>query len=170
MGAALQLLAQLGMSDHAQGLVLDQMEPIARGRVEPENAIARVVGMLGGGAPSTNGAAVDLPPGLASLPPDQATAIAADILGRASLPAPATVKLALDPDALPASDQQVIELYEVRSDVDLRLEGMPLKPDCELMLPAGKYALAWRGKDGVVEFRRFAVRSGESVDLTSKQY
>ena len=86
LGAALQLLAQLGMSDHAQGLVLDQMEPIARGRVDAEDAIARVVNMLGGGAPSTNGAATELPPGLAGLPSDQATAIAADILGRASLP------------------------------------------------------------------------------------
>src|SRR5215470_13041857 len=86
LGAALQLLGQLGMSDHAQNLVLDQMEPIARGRVEPEDAIARVVGLLGGDAPATNGAATDLPPGLANLPPDQATAIAADILGRASLP------------------------------------------------------------------------------------
>ncbi|MBV8717101.1 MAG: histidine--tRNA ligase [Chloroflexi bacterium] len=86
LGAALQLLAQLGMSDHAQGLVLDQMEPIARGRVDPEDAIARVVSLLGGGHQSTNGAASDLPPGLASLPPEQATAIAQDILSRASLP------------------------------------------------------------------------------------
>jgi hypothetical protein len=36
-------------------------------------------------------------------------------------------------------------------------------------LPAGKYALAWRRVDGTVEFRRFAVRSGESVELGSKQ-
>jgi histidyl-tRNA synthetase len=86
LGAALQLLGKLGMSDHAQGLVLDQMEPIARGRVDPEDAIARVVSLLGGGAPSSNGTASELPPGLASLPPEQATAIAADILGRASLP------------------------------------------------------------------------------------
>jgi histidyl-tRNA synthetase len=89
LGAALQLLAQLGMSDHAQGLVLDQMEPIARGRIAPEDAIARVVALLGGGQLDTNAngaAATDLPPGLASLPPEQATAIAADILGRASLP------------------------------------------------------------------------------------
>ena len=33
-----------------------------------------------------NGTATELPPGLASLPPEQATAIAADILSRASLP------------------------------------------------------------------------------------
>jgi histidyl-tRNA synthetase len=87
LGTALQLLGQLGMSDHAQGLVLDQMEPIARGRVDPEDAIARVVGLLGGGTQSSNGAATsDLPAGLADLPPDQAAAIAADILERASLP------------------------------------------------------------------------------------
>ncbi len=90
LGAALQLLGQLGMSDHAQGLVLDQMEPIARGRVDPEAAVARVVDLLGGGHGSANGVAStgapDLPSALASLPPDQATAIATDILGRASLP------------------------------------------------------------------------------------
>lgn len=86
LGAALQLLAQLGMSDHAQGLVLDQMEPIARGRVDPDDAIARVAALLGGGKASANGAASDLPPGLAGLPEEQAAAIAQDILGRASLP------------------------------------------------------------------------------------
>jgi histidyl-tRNA synthetase len=92
LGAALQLLAQLGMTDHAQGLVLDQMEPIARGRIDPEAAVARVVNLLGGGTGgSTNGVATgevvpDLPSALASLPTEQATAVAADILSRASLP------------------------------------------------------------------------------------
>jgi histidyl-tRNA synthetase len=86
LGAALQLLAQLGMSDHAQGLVLDQMEPIARGRVDVDAAVARVVELLGGAGGNTNGRAAGLPSGLANLPPDQATAIAADILSRASLP------------------------------------------------------------------------------------
>ena len=88
LGAALQLLAQLGMSEHAQGLVLDQMEPIARGRVTTDAAVARVVDLLGG--PISNGLASEAVPGLpsslADLPPEQATAIAADILGRASLP------------------------------------------------------------------------------------
>jgi histidyl-tRNA synthetase len=91
LGAALQLLAQLGMSDHAQGLVLDQMEPIARGRIAVDAAIARVVDLLGGGHGSANGRSPDgtpgsLPSALASLPVDQATAVAADILSRASLP------------------------------------------------------------------------------------
>jgi histidyl-tRNA synthetase len=87
LGATLQLLAALGMTDHAQGLVLDQMEPIARGRVDLDAAIARVAGLLGGDAGhGANGAATELPAGLASLPQDQATAIAADILSRASLP------------------------------------------------------------------------------------
>jgi histidyl-tRNA synthetase len=86
LGAVLQLLAQLGMTDHAQGLVLDQMEPIARGRVDPEAAIARVVDLLGGGRGAVNGREALLPSGLENLPPEQATAIAADILSRASLP------------------------------------------------------------------------------------
>jgi histidyl-tRNA synthetase len=87
LGATLQLLAALGMTDHAQGLVLDQMESIARGRIDLDAAIARVAGLLGADAGhGPNGTATELPPGLASLPADQATAIAADILSRASLP------------------------------------------------------------------------------------
>src|SRR5579864_184137 len=86
LGVVLQLLSQLGMSDHAQGLVLDQMEPLARGRLDIEAAITRVVELLGGRAGQTNGVAIGLPETLASLPAEQATAIAADILGRASLP------------------------------------------------------------------------------------
>src|SRR5438270_5890712 len=74
------------MSDHAQGLVLDQMEPIARGRADPDAAVARVVDLLGGVGSASNGKAASLPSGLENLPPDQATAIAADILSRASLP------------------------------------------------------------------------------------
>jgi histidyl-tRNA synthetase len=75
------------MTEHAQGLVLDQMEPIARGRVEPEDAITRVVGLLGGAPGSSDHELGErLPTVLADLPSDQATAIAADILRRASLP------------------------------------------------------------------------------------
>src|SRR5579871_2117850 len=74
LGATLQLLAALGMTDHAQGLVLDQMEPIARGRVDLDAAVARVSGLLGGGAGhGPNGSASELPAGLANLPQDQAT-------------------------------------------------------------------------------------------------
>src|SRR5207244_6228606 len=73
LGAALQLLSQLGMSDHAQGLVLDQMEPIARGRVALDVAVTRVPNLLGGGAGNANGTATaavvpGLPCALASLP------------------------------------------------------------------------------------------------------
>ncbi|HEX6812477.1 MAG TPA: sigma-70 family RNA polymerase sigma factor [Planctomycetota bacterium] len=90
-------------------------------------------------------------------------------LGGAVVPAAATAKLGLDPNALPVGDQQVIELYEVRGDVDVRLDGVVLKPDSELRLPAGDYALAWRSRDGAAEFQRFAVRSGEKVELTGRQ-
>src|ERR1700674_781720 len=64
LAATLQLLAQLGMTDHAQGLVLDQMEPLARGRIDLDAAVARVVDRLGGG--SVNGSAADAPPGVPS--------------------------------------------------------------------------------------------------------
>src|ERR671938_795434 len=75
LGAVLQLLAQQGMSEHAQGLVLDLMEPIARGRLDLDAAVARVVELLGGGAP--NGRASEAATSvLSSLPPDQAAAVA----------------------------------------------------------------------------------------------
>jgi histidyl-tRNA synthetase len=86
LGAVLQLLSQLGMTEHAQGLVLDLMEPIARGGLEPDAAVARVVDLLGG---PSNGLRPDsdvLPSALANLPADQAAVVAADILSRASLP------------------------------------------------------------------------------------
>ena len=87
LGAVLQLLAQLGMSEHAQGLVLDLMEPIGRGRLDVDEAVSRVVSLLGGAAGGqADGAVSGLPDALAQLPPEQATAIAADILARASLP------------------------------------------------------------------------------------
>jgi hypothetical protein len=44
-------------------------------------------------------------------------------LGRANLPAAATAKLALEPDAVAQGDHQQIELYELRSDVDVHLEA-----------------------------------------------
>ncbi|MBV9172516.1 MAG: ATP phosphoribosyltransferase regulatory subunit, partial [Chloroflexi bacterium] len=75
LGATLQLLGQLGMTEYAQGLVLDLMEPIARGRLSPDEATARVLDLMGGPSPNgkADGAAPGLPPALANLPPDQAT-------------------------------------------------------------------------------------------------
>jgi histidyl-tRNA synthetase len=95
IGVVLQLLQQLGMTEHGQGLVLDYMEPVARGRVDLDAAIARVVELLGG---PTNGQAngsageLDVPSGLADLPADQATAVWSDMLRRSSLPLEAGVR------------------------------------------------------------------------------
>jgi histidyl-tRNA synthetase len=87
LGVVLQMLGQLGMSEHAQDLILDHMEPLARGRLEADAVVARVVDLLGGPADGlAPDAGVSLPAALADLPPEQATAIAADILRRASLP------------------------------------------------------------------------------------
>jgi len=87
IGVVLQMLQQLGMSEHAQGLVLDYMEPVARGRLDVDAAVARVVELLGG---PTNGVTTPadggLPQTFADLPADQATAIWSDILRRTSLP------------------------------------------------------------------------------------
>lgn len=86
LGATLQLLSQLGLSDHAQGLVLDQMEPIARGRIGTDAARERVLNLLGGSGTTNGSVESTLHAAIANLPPEQATAVAADILSRASLP------------------------------------------------------------------------------------
>lgn len=88
LGVVLQMLRQLGISEHAQGLILDQMEPLARGRLTVDEATTRILGLLGAGAdeaavPSDGAPAFE---GLAGLPPDQATALAADLMRRVSLP------------------------------------------------------------------------------------
>lgn len=87
LGVVLQLLEQMGMSEHAQGLVLDLMEPLTRGRLDLDAAVARVVELIGRPANGQSNGHVDtLPDMLADLPPDEATAVAADILRRARLP------------------------------------------------------------------------------------
>lgn len=86
MGVVLQMLRQLGMSEHAQGLLLDLMEPLARGRVQRDAAVARIVDVLGGGSPGAGGAHVVAGrSALDALPSTQATAVASDVLQRARL-------------------------------------------------------------------------------------
>ncbi len=87
LGALLQLLGELGMSEHGQGLILDHLEPLVRGRIGLDAAVARVVELLGGPSNGRGGAdELGLPDVLSDLPQDEATAIAAEILRRASLP------------------------------------------------------------------------------------
>ncbi len=88
-------------------------------------------------------------------------------LGRIDLRAAARVHLHLDPASLPAAERLVIELYQLRADVDVRIYGAELKPDCELDLPAGNYALAWQTKGGAVRFHRFSVRAGETAEIAA---
>ena len=52
------------MSEHAQGLVLDQMEPIARGRLDLDAAVARVVDCSAAAPPTACAAAPTRPASL----------------------------------------------------------------------------------------------------------
>jgi histidyl-tRNA synthetase len=91
LGVVLQLLRQLGMTEHAQGLVLDYMEPIARGRTDLDAAVARVVELLGGPSNGTRNEDSGSS-GLTDLPADQATQVWSDMLRRSSLPLDAGVR------------------------------------------------------------------------------
>jgi len=84
-------------------------------------------------------------------------------LGSVQLPAPGTAKFALDAAALPAADQQVFEVYAIRRDVDVRIEASGFAPEGGLRLPAGDYALAWKGQNGAVSFHRFTAKSGKEL-------
>jgi histidyl-tRNA synthetase len=86
LGVVLQLLRQLGMSEHGQGLILDDMEPLARGRIDVDAASARVVGLLGGPTNGVDATPHTIPASLTDLPAEEATAIWSEILRRSSLP------------------------------------------------------------------------------------
>ena len=90
LGAVLQLLEQLGIEEHGQALILNNMEDLARRRADPAEVVSRVLGMMGfGGADSENGAAdVEpslLPSLLSQFGSEGAAHLAADLLGRANL-------------------------------------------------------------------------------------
>ncbi len=70
LGVVLQLLRQLGMSEHGQGLILDDMEPLARGRIDVDAASARVVGLLGGPTNGVDSTPHPIPASLTDLPTD----------------------------------------------------------------------------------------------------
>lgn len=84
-------------------------------------------------------------------------------LGRVLLPAPARVKIEVDPALLPGKDQQRAEVCSLRPDVDVRLAGVDAADT--LLLPAGDYVFAWRGADGAVHFHRFAAVAGRELTV-----
>lgn len=86
LGVVLQMLRQLGMSEHAQGLILDIMEQVTRGRRQIDDAVSRVVELLGGTPDGLVDPSHLLPDALADLSPEEALVVASDILRRARLP------------------------------------------------------------------------------------
>jgi histidyl-tRNA synthetase len=89
LGVALQLLAQLGMDERGQALIVGQLEPLARKRADAEAVIERIALLLGGPMPEvededeTDGALSEL---LAQLGPETAARLATELLHHASLP------------------------------------------------------------------------------------
>src|SRR6185436_15506864 len=49
LGVVLELLAQLGIDEHGQALILGSMEALARRRVDRDEVVERIVGLVGGG-------------------------------------------------------------------------------------------------------------------------
>ena len=73
------------------------------------------------------------------------------------------------PPPPPTGPQTRLELYAIRADLDVQLEIANLGEYCDLRLPSGDYALARQVPGSPVEWHRFAVRSGETVQLPARK-
>lgn len=103
-------------------------------------------------------------------------------LGRITLPRPGRVQFVIPDEVVPVKrDERVAELYEVRSDFDVRVpidawrafidapdQIGDVPRDRPVFLPAGDYALAYRHRDRTVKFVRFTTRSGEDTVVTAQ--
>jgi RNA polymerase sigma factor (sigma-70 family) len=79
-------------------------------------------------------------------------------LGRVEPTAGGSVRIVIPAAALPEPQQQALEIYALRSDLDVRAELAPVPLERPIQLPVGDYALAWRHADGGVRFEPFTVR------------
>ncbi|MFN8636702.1 MAG: HisS family protein [Chloroflexota bacterium] len=93
LGVVLQLLAQLGIDEHGQNLILSNMESLARRGADPDEVIPRVLALMGVGEGSQpeqdsdeDGPAASLLPSLLSeFGSEGAAHVASDLLARANL-------------------------------------------------------------------------------------
>jgi histidyl-tRNA synthetase len=89
LGVVLELLAQLGIDEHGQDLILGSMEALTRRRVDRDEVVERIVGLVGGGLaadaddlPADDGSS--LPTLLREFGPRGAAQVTADLLQRAN--------------------------------------------------------------------------------------
>lgn len=69
-------------------------------------------------------------------------------------------------DFTPATAPNGVELYQVRPDLDIRLQCGDLPAKGTLEMPAGDFVLAFRRGEGPVQFQRFTTRAGGHTTLT----
>ncbi|MCC6177726.1 MAG: histidine--tRNA ligase family protein [Chloroflexi bacterium] len=89
LGAVLELLRELGIDEHGQNLMLANMENLARRNVTPEDALPRILALMGVGPDADlddDGQTASLLPSLlAEFGSEGAAHVASDLLGRANL-------------------------------------------------------------------------------------
>jgi histidyl-tRNA synthetase len=95
LGVALELLAQLGIDERGQALIVGQLEPLARKQADPDAVVERIALLLG--APSTAADDDEAPDGalgelLAEVGPETAARLATELLAQASLPLEGSVR------------------------------------------------------------------------------
>jgi hypothetical protein len=87
-------------------------------------------------------------------------------LGVVELPDLATVRFEV-PKEVPKNDKA--QLYQVRDDLDLRVDGLDLTEDSGVRLPPGKYVVYWQDADGVTQHRAFALTAGEHRTVDTRR-
>ena len=143
LGAVHQLLQQLGIEEHGQALILNNMENLARRRADPSEVVGRVLGMMGFGRADHDGGDGEVEPSLlpsllSQFGPEGAANLAGDLLGRANLVLEGGTRTAeeivgrlvakagrLDPtDRVRQAAEFVVQLHDLSGPADVAFGGL----------------------------------------------
>ncbi|MDP8922436.1 MAG: histidine--tRNA ligase family protein [Chloroflexota bacterium] len=141
LGAVLQLLEQLGIEEHGQALILNNMENLARRRADPDEVVNRVLAMMGFGGTNRDDGEDEpslLPSLLAEFGSEGAAHLAGDLLGRANLVLEGGSRTAeeivsrlvakagrLDPtDRVRQAAEFVVQLHDLSGPADVAFTGL----------------------------------------------
>ncbi len=97
LGVALELLAQLGIDERGQALIVGQLEPLARKQADPDAVVQRIALLLGASSDDGQADPDEAPDGalgelLARVGPETAERLATELLAHASLPLEGSVR------------------------------------------------------------------------------
>ena len=176
LGVALQLLGQLGIDERGQGLIVGQLEPLARKQADPEAVVQRIALLLGApaeGADAEDGAEGALSELLLRVGPEAAAQLATELLHHASLPLDGGVRSPAEiVQRLLAKAARPDPTPQVRTAIEFlqQLHGLAGPPE-QALGRLGELLRAYHLDDAPLEeiaealalFARYGARPGEVV-------